>query len=133
MAMSADGKTDSVERRGARISSPEDAAQVDLLRARSDAIMVGGRTLLGEDPRLTVRDAVAVRTRVAAGRPPQPLKVAVVTRIPPAGSPGGLPSASRFLREGAAPVLIDTTATTDDHGGGWGNARGGARGGGPCR
>ena len=46
MAVTADGKIDTVERRGARISGPADTARVDRLRAESDAVMVGGRTLL---------------------------------------------------------------------------------------
>ncbi len=56
MAMTADGKIDTVARTGARISGTADSARVDRLRADSDAVMVGGRTLLAEDPRLTVRD-----------------------------------------------------------------------------
>ena len=55
MAMTADGKIDTVERRGARISGAADSARVDRLRAGADAVMIGGRTLLSEDPRLTVR------------------------------------------------------------------------------
>jgi riboflavin biosynthesis pyrimidine reductase len=55
VAVTADGKTDTIDRHGAMISSPEDLARVDRLRAESDAIMVGGHTLLGDDPRLTVK------------------------------------------------------------------------------
>ena len=51
MAVTADGKVDTVARRGARISGPADSARVDRLRAEADAVMVGGRTLLAEDPR----------------------------------------------------------------------------------
>ena len=51
-AMTADGKTDTVARSGATISSPQDAERVDRLRAAQDAIMVGGSTLFGDDPRL---------------------------------------------------------------------------------
>ena len=86
MAVTADGKTDSRERRGARISGPADTARVDRLRAAADAVMVGGRTLMGEDPRLTVRDAAMSRGRLEAGRTAQPAKVGVTTRI---GRPGG--------------------------------------------
>ena len=50
MAMTADGKIDTVERRGARISGAADSARVDRLRASVDAVMVGGHTLLREDP-----------------------------------------------------------------------------------
>ena len=57
VAATVDGKIDSVERRGAALSSERDRAHVDGLRASVDAVMVGGRTLLQEDPRLTVRSA----------------------------------------------------------------------------
>ncbi len=113
MAVTADGKIDTVERRGARISGAADTARVDRLRAAADAIMVGGRTLLAEDPRLTVRDAELVAGRLRDGRAPQPSKVGVVTRM---GTPGSadasLPSPSRFLEEGA-PVILATTHATD--------------------
>lgn len=55
VAMTADGKTDTVGRSGARISSEADMKRVDKLRAEMDAVMVGGRTLLENDPRLTVK------------------------------------------------------------------------------
>ena len=55
--MTADGKIDTYERRGAAISSPRDKERVDRLRAAADAVMVGGRTLLVENPKLTVKSA----------------------------------------------------------------------------
>ena len=125
MAMTADGKIDTVERRGARISGPADTARVDRLRADSDAVMVGGRTLLAEDPRLTVRDAVLSNARVREGRPAQPLKVGVATRI---GRPGGtgpsLPEPSRFLSDGGGPVIVATTPRTEPATLGWLEERG---------
>ena len=114
MAVTADGKIDTVERLGARISGAADSARVDRLRADSDAVMVGGRTLLAEDPRLTVRDAALSRAREREGRPAQPVKVGVATRI---GRPGGtepsLPWPSRFLSDGGGPVLVATTPQTE--------------------
>ena len=55
VAMTADGKIDTFERKGAAISSQRDKERVDQLRAESDAVMVGGKTLLDEDPKLTVK------------------------------------------------------------------------------
>jgi riboflavin-specific deaminase-like protein len=136
MAVTADGKIDTVERRGARISGPADTARVDRLRAAVDAVMVGGRTLLAEDPRLTVRDAGLVAGRLRDGRPPQPTKVGVVTRIATSGgaeaavdadAPGGaaqaLPSPSRFLEDGG-PVILATTSATDAETHAWLSAQG---------
>jgi 2,5-diamino-6-(ribosylamino)-4(3H)-pyrimidinone 5'-phosphate reductase len=75
VAMTADGKIDTVERRGAAISSPGDKLRVDGLRAGADAILVGGRTLLDEDPKLTVKSEALRAARLARGLPPNPLKV----------------------------------------------------------
>ena len=105
VAMTADGKIDTVERAGAAISSPEDKERVDRLRAHSDAAMVGGRTLLGEDPRLTVRSEALRLERVARGLAPNPAKVGVVTAA-------ALKPDARFLHEGPARILIFTTSST---------------------
>ncbi len=80
VAVSADGKTDTFERRGAAISSVADRARVDELRAAADAVMVGGRTLLDEDPKLTVKSAELRAARIARGLPENPMKVGVVSR-----------------------------------------------------
>ncbi|MEX1295768.1 MAG: dihydrofolate reductase family protein [Candidatus Limnocylindrales bacterium] len=108
MAMTADGKIDTVARQGARISGPADTARVDRLRAGSDAIMVGARTLLSEDPRLTVRDPALVAGRQRAGRPDQPAKVGLVSHL----APGQLAVEGRFLREGGARVVVCTSKRT---------------------
>src|SRR5688572_33488253 len=79
VAMTADGKIDTFERHGAAISSAEDKARVDQLRAGADAVMVGGQTLLGEDPKLTVKSAELRAERTAKGLRENPIKVAFVT------------------------------------------------------
>src|SRR5437588_10895211 len=80
VAATADGKIDTVERRGAPISSEADRARVDALRAGVDAVMVGGRTLLGEDPRLTVRSPDLRAQRVARGAAPNPAKLSLLSQ-----------------------------------------------------
>ena len=112
MAMTADGKIDTVARRGARISGPADTMRVDRLRASSDAILVGGRTLTAEDPRLTVRDDGLVAARVAEGRPAQPTKVGLLSRIAGSG-PDAIPLDGRFVREGGGRVVVFTTARAE--------------------
>jgi 2,5-diamino-6-(ribosylamino)-4(3H)-pyrimidinone 5'-phosphate reductase len=113
MAMTADGKIDTVERAGARISGAADTVRVDQLRAATDAVMVGGRTLLSEDPRLTVRDARLCARREQEGRAAQPAKVAVVSRIGRPGDDGALPARSRFLHDGGGQVIVCTTGRSD--------------------
>ena len=103
--MTADGKIDTIARKGAAISSPRDKERADQLRAESDAIMVGGRTLLDEDPKLTVKSEALREERVARGQSPNPMKVGVVTQAE-------LKPHSKFLREGSARVVIFTTDRT---------------------
>lgn len=106
VAASADGKIDTVERRGAAISSARDRQRVDELRAAADAVMVGGHTLHDEDPRLTVKSEALRRLREARGLPPNPARVAVATRLQL--SPG-----CRFLNEGPARIVLFTTPQTE--------------------
>lgn len=105
VAMTADGKIDTSARRGAAISSPRDKDRVDTLRADSDAVMVGGRTLLDEDPKLTVKSESLRAGRVARGLSENPMKVCVV-------SDANIESHSKFLREGGTRIVIFTTNRT---------------------
>ncbi|HTD79513.1 MAG TPA: dihydrofolate reductase family protein [Chloroflexota bacterium] len=109
VAASVDGKIDSIERRGAAMSSERDRARVDALRASVDAVMVGGRTLLQEDPRLTVRSAELRAERAARGEPENPAKVGVVSR------PDLRPDC-RFLSVGPARILLFTCGSDSDWG-----------------
>jgi 2,5-diamino-6-(ribosylamino)-4(3H)-pyrimidinone 5'-phosphate reductase len=119
VAMTADGKIDTFERKGAAISSAADKARVDRLRAEVDAIMVGGRTLLDEDPKLTVRSAELRRERVARGLVENPAKVGVVTDLALAAGPGDRsewrrePPLRNFLGTGPAKVFLFTTRCND--------------------
>lgn len=122
--MTADGKIDTFERRGARISGPADSARVDRLRAESDAVLVGGHTLLGEDPRLTVRDPNLSQVRVRSGRPAQPTRIGVVSVIDVPGESNSLPRESRFLGDNSGRVIICTTRRTDATAIAWLESRG---------
>jgi 2,5-diamino-6-(ribosylamino)-4(3H)-pyrimidinone 5'-phosphate reductase len=105
VAMTADGKIDTFARKGAAISSQRDKERVDKLRAEADAVMVGGRTLLDEDPKLTVKSEVLRAERVARGLAPNPVKVGIVTKAE-------LKTHSKFLHDGNAKVVIFTTNQT---------------------
>jgi riboflavin-specific deaminase-like protein len=106
VAATLDGKIDTIERRGAPISSEADRARVDRLRAAADAVMVGGRTLLDEDPRLVVRSPALQAERVARGAPPNPAKVGIVTRP-------RLEPTSRFLTVGPARNILFVPTDAD--------------------
>jgi len=105
IAMTADGKIDTFERKGSAISSQRDKERVDQLRADADAVMVGGRTLLDEDPKLTVKSEGLRAERVARGLSPNPLKVGVVTQAK-------IDADSQFLNAGPADIVIFTTRQT---------------------
>lgn len=108
VAMTADGKIDTFQRKGAAISSQRDKERVDRLRAEADAVMVGGKTLLDEDPKLTVKSESLHAEREARGLPPNPMKVGVVTEA-------RLNPDSKFLNEGPASIVIFTTRWTSKH------------------
>ncbi len=108
VAMTADGKIDTFQRQGASISSERDKERVDRLRAEADAIMVGGKTLLDEDPKLTVKSEELRADRVMRGLPPNPIKVCVVTEA-------RLRPDSDFLNAGPADIVIFTTRWTSKH------------------
>lgn len=107
VAATADGKIDTFERRGAEISSARDKERVDELRAEADAVMVGGRTLHDEDPKLIVRSERLHTERLARGLPPNPAKVGISSRL-------RLQPDSNFLNAGPAKIFLFTTAQTDE-------------------
>lgn len=104
-AMSADGKIDTIERKGSSISSGEDKRRVLELRAEVDAVMVGGNTLLKESPKLTVKLPELEKMRVANKLPTNPAKIGIITKanIDPAGD---------FITAGPARKIIFTTTQT---------------------
>lgn len=108
VAMTADGKIDTFRRTGAAISSARDKERVDHLRAAADAVMVGGRTLLDEDPKLTVKSEVLRNERIERGLSTNPIKVGIV-------SEANLRPDSQFLGTGPAKIVIFTTRRTSKH------------------
>jgi 2,5-diamino-6-(ribosylamino)-4(3H)-pyrimidinone 5'-phosphate reductase len=103
-ATSADGKISSVERIQVRISGKADLARVDVLRAESDAIMVGVGTVLADDPGLRVKSELLLRTRIKAGKPENPLRVV-------ADSLARTPHAAKVMGQGC---LIAVSAAAPD-------------------
>jgi len=102
VAVTADGKIDTFERKGAAISSAWDKTRVDELRAAADGILVGGKTLLEEQPKLTVKSEALREARIQRGLAPNPIKVGVATVA-------DIPPESEFLKIGPARVVIFTT------------------------
>jgi 2,5-diamino-6-(ribosylamino)-4(3H)-pyrimidinone 5'-phosphate reductase len=103
--MSVDGKLDSVARKGMTISSTADKARVDRLRSSMDAVLIGGRTLINEDPKLTVKSLALRSERIAAGLEENPVKVGVV-------GVADLQPEDNFMTAGPARRLVYTTRRT---------------------
>jgi diaminohydroxyphosphoribosylaminopyrimidine deaminase/5-amino-6-(5-phosphoribosylamino)uracil reductase len=93
-ASSLDGKTAAADGTSKWITSDEARADVQRLRAWSDAIVVGSGTVVADDPSLTVRDG-----RYADARPPRRVIVDSAGRI----------SAEARVFDGSAPTLVATT------------------------
>jgi 2,5-diamino-6-(ribosylamino)-4(3H)-pyrimidinone 5'-phosphate reductase len=88
IAMSADGKISTRERRQVRISGTEDFTRVDRLKSRCDAVMVGIGTVIADDPSLTVKSVECRKYRRNRGWDEHPVRVVVDSagRTPPDAS-----------------------------------------------
>ncbi|HWQ65295.1 MAG TPA: 2,5-diamino-6-(ribosylamino)-4(3H)-pyrimidinone 5'-phosphate reductase [Methanospirillum sp.] len=85
VAVSADGKLSTIERRQVKISGSDDFDRVDAIKAGADAIMVGIGTVLADDPSLTVKSDLRIGDRMSLGMPEHPIRIIVDSsaRTPP--------------------------------------------------
>ena len=77
VAMSADGKLSTRERRQVKISGSQDFNRVDRLKAGGDAVMVGIGTVLADDPSLTVKSEECRNNRLGRGADIHPVRIVV--------------------------------------------------------
>lgn len=101
-AVSLDGYLDDLSPERLRLSSDEDWAEVQKLRARCDAILVGAGTVRKDNPSLVIRDDKLRADRIAAGMDADITKV-VVSRA------GNLDHRSRFFTEGSGRKIVFTS------------------------
>jgi 2,5-diamino-6-(ribosylamino)-4(3H)-pyrimidinone 5'-phosphate reductase len=99
VAMSADGKISTSERRQVKISGREDFERVDRIKADSDAIMVGIGTVLADNPSLTVKSPELRRKRALAGKDEDPVRIVVDSR-------GRTPPDADILHKGTGRRII---------------------------
>ncbi|MER5196222.1 dihydrofolate reductase family protein [Streptomyces sp. NPDC002755] len=100
-AVSLDGYLDDTTPERLLLSGRADFDRVDEVRASVDAILIGAGTIRADNPRLLVNSPQRRAARVAAGRPPYPLKVTV------SGS-GDLDPAANFWHTGGEKVVYTT-------------------------
>jgi riboflavin-specific deaminase-like protein len=98
-AVSTDGCLDDESDDRLILSGPEDLDEVDELRARVDAILVGAGTIRTDNPRLLVRSPARVARRAARGAPPQPRRVTITAT-------GDLDVGARFFAGQGQPPLV---------------------------
>jgi 5-amino-6-(5-phosphoribosylamino)uracil reductase len=98
-AISIDGYLDTASPPRLALSNAEDFDRVDEVRAHSDAILVGARTVRLDNPRLLVRSEERRSRRQAEGQSPSPWKVTVTTS-------GDLDPGSAFFTAGGTEKLV---------------------------
>ncbi|MEU4320707.1 dihydrofolate reductase family protein [Nocardia fluminea] len=103
VAASLDGYIDDASAQRLLLSNADDFDRVDQIRAESDAILIGARTLRTDNPRLLVNSAERRAARVSAGRPEFPVKVTVTDS-------GDLDPGLRFWHTGGAKLVYTSDA-----------------------
>ncbi|MDD1673013.1 MAG: 2,5-diamino-6-(ribosylamino)-4(3H)-pyrimidinone 5'-phosphate reductase [Methanomicrobiales archaeon] len=106
VAMSADGKISTHERRQVRISGTGDRARVDRLKAESDAIMVGIGTVLADNSSLNIKSEELRRQRRDAGKEENPIRIVVDSR-------GRTPRDADILHKGKGERIIAVSKMAD--------------------
>lgn len=97
-AQSLDGFLDDTSPERLVLSTEDDFAVVDRLRAEADAILVGAGTVRADNPRLLVRSPDLRRQRLEQGKPEQPVKVTLTTR--------GLDPGAQFFTVGDTEKIV---------------------------
>ncbi|MDD4299409.1 MAG: 2,5-diamino-6-(ribosylamino)-4(3H)-pyrimidinone 5'-phosphate reductase [Methanomicrobium sp.] len=99
LAMSADGKLSTIERKQIKISGKDDFSRVDEIKAGADAIMVGIGTVLSDDPSLTVKSPSLKAKRIESGREENPLRIII-------DSGARTPLSAEILHKGEGPRVV---------------------------
>jgi len=106
VAMSADGKLSTRERRQVRISGAQDFARVDRLKASCDAVMVGIGTVLADDPSLTVKADECRQRRRSRGVDEHPVRVVIDSRA-------RIPLTASILHKGEGKRVVAVSKRAD--------------------
>ncbi|WP_319578926.1 2,5-diamino-6-(ribosylamino)-4(3H)-pyrimidinone 5'-phosphate reductase [uncultured Methanospirillum sp.] len=107
VAVSADGKLSTRERRQVKISGSDDFDRVDIIKSGADAIMVGIGTILADDPSLTVKSPERIADRLSSGRPEHPIRIIIDSR-------GRTPPDARILHKGPGKRIIAVSSAAPE-------------------
>jgi len=104
--MSLDGKLSNYKKEQIDIAENDDKKFREDYKIIADAVMVGGNTLIQDDPALTVKTKERQTKRIKLGKPPEPIKVAVISNA------NNLNTKGDFFDKGKAQKIIFTTTQT---------------------
>ena len=104
--MTLDGKICTREKKQAQIATNDDKELLWDSRVRADAIMVGGKTLLQDDPGLILKNENKLQERLELGKNKYPWKVAVISDASDINTNGD------FFKRGDSKKIIFTTKKT---------------------
>jgi len=107
VAVSADGKLSTRERRQVKISGSDDFDRVDIIKSGADAIMVGIGTVLADDPSLTVKSPERIAERLSTGRPEHPIRIII-------DSKARTPPDAKILHKGPGKRIIAVSAAAPE-------------------
>lgn len=101
MAVSLDGKISTRDDAGPRFASEADGIRLREVRSHADAILVGARTIIADDPTFTEHGKYK-ELRLQRGLAPNPIKIVV------SGS-GSVPETARMFQPNGASALVFAT------------------------
>lgn len=101
--MSLDGKISTSKRVDTRITTDDDRNFLYDHRVPCDAIMMGGRSIILDDPGLVVKSTKRQKQRLALGKTLEPIKVGIVSDV------SKLKNNRDFFNRGEAKKIIFTT------------------------
>ena len=104
--MSLDGKLSNYKKEQIEITSNDDKAMRCEHRIVADAIMVGGNTLIQDDPKLLVNVKKWQKKRTESGKTPEPAKIGIISNA------NKLKLDGDFLNKGDTLKVIFTTTQT---------------------
>jgi len=103
---SLDGKISNFKRVQSEIATNDDKEIRYVYRIRADAVMIGGRSIILDDPKLTVKTKERQEQRRVLGKTREPTKVGIISNIEKINLNG------EFINSGNTKVIIFTTNKT---------------------